>query len=129
MWKKLIRFLIILFLLTTFYIIFLQTKSVSYQGETDDWTVKYRAKIVSLETSYNLRIQYKGKHNVSNVEMNIHPYYAMGTPKLNNNGTYTWKCKGECRYIEKHKELLAFISWKEKGIQEEKMQFILLKKN
>ncbi|HYK72592.1 MAG TPA: hypothetical protein VEV44_05600 [Pseudoneobacillus sp.] len=128
MFKVRIRFLLIIILLIAVYVVFVQSKTVSYQGEDYDWKVKYSAKIVGLDTSYRLRIKYKGKRTISDVEFNIHPYYAMGIPSLNDDGSYVWECKGECRYIGNHEELLSFISWKEGKYKEEQMRFILLKK-
>lgn len=62
--KKLIWIIILLILLGALYEVIFRTKTVTYMGEDRDWLVKVHAKLVGLNGSYNIEVQYKGKESI-----------------------------------------------------------------
>jgi hypothetical protein len=115
-------------MLVLIYDVIFRTKTVTYVGEDTNWFIKISSKLVGLNGSYIIEVQYKGENSVKLVDFNIHPHYEVGIPYLNEKGNYYWECKDDCGYYDKEDKLLFFIVWKEDKQSEEQMKFIDLKK-
>lgn len=125
--RKLLWAFIILFLLLSLYEVVFRTRTVTYFGENQNWSVKINSKLVGLNGSYNIEIKYKGKGSVHYIDFNIHPRYGGGSAESIKNGYYYEECN-DCGYYDRDAALLFFIVWKEKNNSEEKMEFIQLMK-
>jgi hypothetical protein len=125
--KKLIWTIILFILVFALYVVVFRTKTVTYSGENKDWSIKIHSKLVGLNGSYRIEVQYKGEEPIQYVDFNIHPHYDVGIPDLNETGYYIWECKDDCGYYAKESELLFFVIWKGKD-SEEKGRFIVLRK-
>lgn len=104
---------IFLVLLVSIYIVIFRAKTVTYFGEDKNWIIKINAKLVELNGSYSIEVQYKGKESIEYADFNIHPHYEVGFHSLNDNGYYYWKCNDDCGYHDKDSKLIFFIVWKE----------------
>ncbi|WP_423801221.1 hypothetical protein [Neobacillus sp. SAB-20_R2A] len=127
--RKLFRTFIVLILLVLIYDVNFRTKTVTYLGEDANWSIKINSKLVGLNGSYRIEVQYKGSKSIEYIDFNIHPpHYEAGIPSLDEKGFYQWECKDDCGFYDKDEKLLFFIVWKEGHHSEEKMRFIDLKK-
>jgi hypothetical protein len=125
--RKLIWLLVLLVLFVSLYWVVFRTRSVTYQGEDKNWLVEINAKLVGLNGSYNIEIQYKGRESINDVDYNIYPHYQGGYFSLNGEGSYSWECDS-CGYYDKDEELLFFITWREGKSSDEKVKWITLRK-
>jgi hypothetical protein len=128
MFKRIIASLVVLVLVISIYKVIFQTRTVTYIGEDENWFIEINSKLVGLNGSYRIEIQYKGNEVIRNVDFNIHPHYEGVLPSLNKDGYYYWECRDDCGYYDKKDKLLFFVVWKEANHSGEKMRFIDLRK-
>jgi hypothetical protein len=126
--RKLIWSLILLTLFVCLYVVVFRTQSVTYQGEDENWCVKINAELVGLNGSYHIKIKYKGKESISDMDYNIYPHYGGGFPSQDEDGFYHVECNDQCGFYDKDKELLFSITWIEEKSLEEKVKWFKLKK-
>lgn len=92
--RKLIRTLIVLLVLVLIYDVNFRTKTVTYFGKDANWSIKINSKLVGLNGSYRIEVQYKGNKSIEYIDFNIHPQqYEAGIPSLDEKGFYQWEVR------------------------------------
>ncbi|SFA89766.1 MULTISPECIES: hypothetical protein [unclassified Bacillus (in: firmicutes)] len=125
--KNLIWSFIVLLLIVSMYEVIFRTRTVTYMGEDMNWFIEINSKLVGLNGSYRIKVRYKGKEHIQDVDFKINPYYELRFSSFNKNNYYYWDCKDDCGYYDKNSKLRLFIFWVGNN-SEEKMAIIDLKK-